>query len=108
MVEGGSRDGSLEFLQDWVERDPKLKILSSDLTFWGEGDQFGWPQIIVNRQVGFEALTTDWAIHVDADHVMGECDVADLRLALESCADQELLSFPVWAFSDGERSRTQA
>lgn len=104
IVDGGSDDGSIELLHDWLspEQLTKVRIISTPETRWGKGDDWSWPQIPVNRQVGFEALDTAWAIHLDADHVLDtrsfDAGVEDLR----SRSQEILLNLPTGAFTERE------
>jgi glycosyltransferase involved in cell wall biosynthesis len=101
VVDGGSTDGSVQLLREWTNGDPKVRVLSSDLTHWGPGDRFSWPQIYVNRQAGHEAIETDWVIYVDADHVLSVSSAANLLPFLGAKRNELLLSFPVFHFSNG-------
>jgi glycosyltransferase involved in cell wall biosynthesis len=105
VVDGGSNDGSIELLKAWIDNDPKVKIISSKLTYWGEDDAFEWPQINVNRQVGFDALQTDWTIHVDADHIVANGTAENIRSDLEASSERVVRSFPVYFFREGKYAR---
>ncbi|MEO0271936.1 MAG: glycosyltransferase [candidate division WOR-3 bacterium] len=101
VVDGGSTDNSIPFLMDWLgPLARKVKVISTPETYWGAGEQWFWPQIAINRQVGFAALQTDWAIHVDADHVLSDTVTRKTLLTeLQSAASESVLSFWVSAFS---------
>ncbi len=113
VVDGGSTDGSIPYLLSWLGvLAAKIKIVCTNESSWGTGQLWFWPQIAINRQVGFEALETDWAIHVDADHVLH--DTISREEIVTSLKDANLSyvhSFWVNAVQDGQikrRIRTRA
>lgn len=113
VVDGGSTDNSISLLMDWLgPLARKVKIITTPETYWGAGEQWFWPQIAINRQVGYAALQTDWAIHVDADHVLS--DVVTRELLETECAratDSYVYSFWVSDFAEGRlrhRIRTRS
>lgn len=71
VIDGGSDDGSLEILNDWLGhlRD-RVTVICDSETMWGKEQNWAWPQIAINRQKGYSSLDTDWVIHTDADHVL--------------------------------------
>jgi hypothetical protein len=71
VIDGGTTDNSIQLLRDWLgPLATRIRILTPPLASWAPGRNWCWSQIAINRQLGLEALTTDWAIHVDADHVL--------------------------------------
>ena len=103
VVDGGSTDGSLELLRNWVADDSRLTICTSEQSTWGPGDRWAWPQIAVNRQLGLDASRTHWAIHVDADHVAADSVTpATLRAALAAAGPGDAFDLLV----GGSRHRT--
>lgn len=102
VVDGGSTDNSLNLLNNWLgPLQSKVKIIAPSEAHWGSGDLWEWPQIAVNRQIGFEALNTDWAIHVDADHVCHDFDAGVLRQELELHSSSILLNMPIRFYDNG-------
>lgn len=71
VVDGGSVDGSLDLLSDWIRSaNSNIKIISTKESAWGEGDRWYWPQLSINAQIGFDHMNTDWVVRLDADHVL--------------------------------------
>lgn len=102
VVDGGSNDGSIELLCDWIDNDPKVRILSNAMSHWG--GNFAWEQSTLNMQLGQEELDScDWIIRTDADHVLDTRTAQHLGAELESCDVQGYLNvaFPVLSFWNG-------
>lgn len=113
VVDGGSTDDSIPVLMDWLgPLANRVRVISTEETHWGTGEKWFWPQIAINRQVGFSSLDTDWAIHVDADHVLADCVNRDLlERELQSVREHLVSSFWVSAFENGtlvQRTRSRA
>jgi hypothetical protein len=114
VVDGGSTDDSIAFLMNWLgPLGGKVKVVWTQESSWGKGDLWCWPQIAINRQIGLDALNADWAIHVDADHVLDDSVSRDtLQHELEkSSKPSRIQSFWVSAFDEGRlrrRIRTRA
>ena len=89
VVDGGSTDGGMDILREWVGYDPRLLIVSDEKTKWSGGDTFPWLQAIINWCRGYEELDTDVSICVDADVVADVSSMAHLREEL--AANQELI-----------------
>ncbi|MEO0129209.1 MAG: glycosyltransferase [candidate division WOR-3 bacterium] len=103
VVDGGSTDCSIEMLSNWLGfLNNKIRIVISPESFWGQGDNWCWPQIAINRQIGLNALTTDWAIHVDADHVCVKESTIKFLRQLECLTDTILLSMHVGFYYNGK------
>lgn len=108
VVDGGSEDNSIEALHEWLgQLTSRVRIISSPSANWGPGDQWYWPQIAINRQIGLEELSTDWAIHVDADHVLPRSvSRRKIQDGLEALKNGMLVSFWVGVVEAGKhRSR---
>lgn len=102
VVDGGTTDESLEKLKT-LRGQEKLIVYSSELTYWGEGDNWEWPQMAINRQVGFELCQGDWAIHFDADHILPEFEQEALLRELEHYQDKGVLfAFRVMGIANGK------
>ena len=102
VVDGGSTDGSIELLRDWVGERDNLRIVSPPEAYWGMADNWRWPQIAINRQTGFALLDTDWAIHVDADHVAPDLPAQAWREELAQFGDATTLRVPVDFYDNGK------
>ncbi len=103
VVDGGSTDGSIPLLIDWIgQLANKMHVISTPETSWGKGQMWCWPQIAINRQVGFASLATDWAVHVDADHVLHD-DISReaFQSELNKFTQSYVLSFWVSGFKGG-------
>ena len=108
VVDGGSTDESLEKLKT-LRGQEKLKVFSSDLTYWGKGDNWEWPQIAINRQVGFDLCEGDWAIHFDADYVLPDFEQEALLRELEYYRDKGILyAFKVVGISNGRYKKVRS
>ena len=96
VVDGGSSDGSLELLWDWVSPSDhsRLKIVASKQTHWGDHQLWAWPQIAIARQIGLSSSEADWHIHVDADHVLvDEVTPRQVKVQLKAQGDAPVVSF---------------
>lgn len=72
IVDGGSADGSVETLLEWLEpglNSCKIRIVRDEETHWGEGDAWHWAQIMVNLNRALQELDCDWAFVFGADYV---------------------------------------
>ncbi len=98
VVDGGSTDGSIELLHEWIDDDPKVRILSNSMSYWGPN--FRWEQSSLNCQLGHEELEScDWIIRTDADHVLDTTMAEQLKEELVSCCSECLnVAFPVLYF----------
>ena len=103
VVDGGSVDNSIDVLREWLgPLSSKVTVVAIPETEWGKEDSWEWPQLAVNRQVGYSLLDTDWAIHIDADHVL--CDGTskeNVLFELSKHPEALLLNYWVSAFSYG-------
>ena len=54
-----------------------LKLVSNKISYWGDNDNWEWPQIAINRQIGFELYSGDWAIHFDSDYLLPEFEYSN-------------------------------
>lgn len=80
VVDGGSNDGSVEQLQEWVGHHPNLQIVCDDTTRWYSGDSFPWPIVSSNVNRGYQELgDVDVSIYVDADVVADVQSLIGLR-----------------------------
>lgn len=102
VVDGGSEDGSCELLTNWIDRDPKVQLLSNEQTHWGRS--FAWEQSAFNIQLGQDALLDcDWILRTDADHVVDLTSAAGLLGELErEYADKLIISFNVYYLWNGK------
>ena len=89
VVDGGSTDGSMDILREWVGYDPRLVIVGDEKTEWSGGDTFPWLQAIINWCRGYDELDVDVSIYVDADVVADVSSMSHLREEL--AANQELI-----------------
>ncbi len=112
VVDGGSTDNSVPLLMDWLgPLSSKICVISPPEAYWGTGDNWAWPQIAINRQIGLEHLDTDWAIHVDADHVVDMGSMTSFLQQIEAVSNRTLLSMWVGSYHNGSyhrRVRTRA
>lgn len=69
IVDGGSSDESLEKLFDWVGRDSRVRVVSNDITFWGEGEAWHVGQACINANVAIDHLAADWGAFPGGDCV---------------------------------------
>jgi len=105
VVDGGSTDDSLERLK-MLRGSKKLKIISNETTHWGAGDKWEWAQIGIQRQVGYENCSGDWAIHFDADHILPEFESEKLSKELKNSLNRGIVyAFRVIKFANGKYSR---
>jgi glycosyltransferase involved in cell wall biosynthesis len=80
VVDGGSDDGSIERLQEWVGYHPNLQIICDDTTKWYSANKFPWPIVSANVNRGYRELDDmDFSIYVDADVVADVKSLAGLR-----------------------------
>jgi len=106
VIDGGSADESLERLKGLHGRE-KLKIVSSEFSFWGNNDSWEWPQIAINRQHGFDLCKGDWAIHFDADYVLPDFEQEALLRELDYYKEKDVLcAFNVIGFNNGRYIKT--
>ena len=105
VVDGGTTDDSLEMLRKWLVEIHNVRIVSPPEAYWGAGDNWVWPQIAINRQIGLEQLQTDWAVHVDADHVVDWRTTATLRNKLATMSDRLLLQMWIGGYTNGRYKR---
>ena len=102
VVDGGSTDESLNKLAN-LRGQEKLKIISSELTYWGPGDSWERPQASIQRQVAFRMCEGDWAINFDADHVLPDFEKDSLLKQLDDLeAEGILYAFKNMAVENGE------
>jgi hypothetical protein len=99
VVDGGSRDGTLDALRA-LRGAERLRIHTGEVNAWGAGDAWERPQFAIQRQTGFELATGDWAIAFDADHVLPEDQIEPLREALRARSGV-LYGFRLREFADG-------
>lgn len=72
IVDGGSTDGSVEALLEWLAQEPHdcdIRVVQDEETHWGEGDAWHWAQIMVNLNRALKELNSDWAFVFGADYV---------------------------------------
>ncbi len=95
VVDGGTTDGSLERLRS-LRGAEKLRIISNEFSYWGQGDLWERPQFGVSREIGFQKCIGDWAICFESDHILPETGRENLRGQLEELGSVGLLfSFPL-------------
>jgi hypothetical protein len=108
VIDGGSTDESIPVLLDWLgPLKTRVRIVASKERAWGPGDWWAWPQIAVNRESGFRLLETDWAVHVDADHVVEPADGDTLRRELGDLSDELVVNLQISAGREGRYVPTQ-
>lgn len=76
----------------------KVKVITSE---WPQ--EFTWPLIGNQFQKGYEASTTDWTVHCDADFLFHQNDFDAIERAMESRPDAPALSFWKWQFIQPDR-----
>ena len=91
VVDGGSRDGSLELLQQWLGTRSNVRIVQTPTTCWGRNQKFHPLQVNINASIGLEHLHTDWGIFVGGDYVPLPDSVAPFVHELESAEDELVL-----------------
>jgi hypothetical protein len=102
VVDGGSTDKSLTVLGEWLgPLKERVRVISNVQTHWGQGEAWEWPQIAINRQAGLDCLGTDWAIHVDADHVAPSVSREVIVQDLAEHREALLLSMPITYYDNG-------
>ncbi len=69
IVDGGSSDNSLEVIKALGVDYKRIKVISNDITFWGNNDNFHALQLNVNLNYGLEKLSTDWAFAFSTDYI---------------------------------------
>lgn len=79
LVDGGSTDGSLELLREWIGEQHTICIVRNDLTYWGAGGKWHVDQSSVNLTIGLLSLNTDWGIPTGADHILDIRTASDLH-----------------------------
>ncbi len=87
LVDGGSTDESLRFLEKWAGNKRNVHVIQSQLTYWGDGDKWHGDQLGINLNVGLAALTTDWGFVVGADHVLDIRTTSELHQELADLQD---------------------
>lgn len=102
VVDGGSTDESIATLRRWLDKYENVSVVHPQEAMWGAGDQWAWGQIAVNRQLGFESLQTDWAIHVDADYIAPDIQPGVLHNELQERSECVLVSMPSMDYYNGE------
>lgn len=103
VVDGGSTDDSLERLSGLRGHD-KIRVVSTDQTYWGPGDAWERAQFGIQRQVAFEMSEGDWVIHFDADHLLHERERPRLLEQLRRLQDDRrdvLYAFRLVQWADG-------
>jgi hypothetical protein len=107
LVDGGSVDHSLELLTGWVGQQDKLRVIATTESHWGAADAWEWPQIAINRQIGLQHLGADWAIHLDADHVLDNRTTGRIREELGQHQHHVLLDLWIGSFHNGAYRRKE-
>lgn len=72
IIDGGSADGSVHALLEWLQRGSHscdTRVVQDEETHWGESDGWHWAQIMVNLNRALQELTCDWAFVFGADYV---------------------------------------
>ena len=102
VVDGDTTDESLDRLTS-LRGYEKLKIISTEQTYWGQGENWGWPQISIQRQTGFDECSGDWVIHFDADHLIPDFEQETLLTALRDLRSKGILyEFRVMGVENGK------
>ncbi|MDO5686177.1 MAG: glycosyltransferase family 2 protein [Neisseria sp.] len=81
---GPCEDDTLELLQEWAGREPKLRIIRS--TWCNQMQQKGYVYGQQKMIAQFNC-TGDWAFYLEADEVLHEDDLPRLRALMEQYAD---------------------
>lgn len=103
VVDGGSTDDSLERLSG-LRGHERIRVVSTDQTYWGPGDAWERAQFGIQRQTAFEMSTGDWVIHFDADHLLPERERPHLLEQLRRLQDDRqnvLYAFRLVQWADG-------
>jgi hypothetical protein len=83
VIDGGSDDGSLELLRDWLGADAaRMRVVADEEVYWGRGDAFHLHQINVSYDHVLRGLEHDWVFAMPADQVAWGWDAAALRRML--------------------------
>lgn len=78
VSDGGSTDGTREFLDEWAAREPKLRILSHPESLWPDNDQVGNNWInACRKEARYEMF--HWQ---DADEVLDPSSFDEMRRAV--------------------------
>ena len=99
MVVGDSTDGTREAVEKI--NSPKIKIID---TVWDETMREGGKLFAQQANIGLDALTGDWALHIQADEVVHEKDLESIKQAMTanfSNAEVEGLLFDFYNFYGG-------
>ena len=97
IVDGGTTDGSFELLP----RDDRIRIIKRE---WKE--DAGWDFLCQQYDFGFQNLTTDWRVKMDADYIFHENDIQKIKELLDK--DEEGYSFQKCVFNLVDRYRSKA
>lgn len=88
IVDGGSTDESLHTLHGWIGDDPRVTVISNNMTHWGTGDCWHVGQVMVNANMALRSLTTDWAYVYSADGTLDVATAGELKAALAELPDE--------------------
>jgi hypothetical protein len=94
VIDGGTDDGSLELLRDWVGADAaRLRVVAGDAVHWGRGGAFHLHQINVSYDRVMRELEHEWVFAMPADQVPWAWDAAALRRMLAANRQATWASF---------------
>jgi len=79
MVVGNSNDGTRKAIAGL--NDPKIKIVD---TIWDEHSRKGGHIFSQQSNIGLDHCTGDWCFHIQADEVIHEKDLSQIRKAMET------------------------
>lgn len=106
VIDGGSDDGSLERLRDWLGADAaRMRVIADEAVYWGRGDAFHLHQINVSYDHVLRGLEHDWVFAMPADQVAWGWDPAALRRTLREHDGAAYASFHRSKVLNGTPSR---
>lgn len=93
-------------LKCYADLADELVIVNGGKTPWhgdvtvnsGWPQEFSWPLIGQQFQMGYEAATGDWVIHADLDYLFHQKDFSKIREAMGKYPDAPAIVFYKWQF----------